>query len=122
MLKRLHSGEKNMDQSERFHQQLRDLAPKIYDARVNVLKSEVNLKKVFWQQLVIAKDAGERSYNAQKARAEASEEYEKASMEVAIAKATLDSHNTMKAAADMEFEEWRTKMANLRMERSRYGA
>ena len=43
-------------------------------------------------------------------------------MEVAIAKATLDSHNTMKAAADMEFEEWRTKMANLRMERSRYGA
>ena len=111
-----------MDQSERFHQQLRDLAPKIYDARVNVLKSEVNLKKVFWQQLVIAKDAGERSYNAQKARAEAPEEYEEASMEVAIAKATLDSHNTMKAAADMEIEEWRTKMANLRMERSRYGA
>ena len=25
-------------------------------------------------------------------------------------------------AADMEFEEWRTKMANLRSERSRYGA
>jgi hypothetical protein len=25
-------------------------------------------------------------------------------------------------AADMQFEEWRTKMANLRSERSRYGA
>tara|TARA_Y100000361_G_scaffold153537_1_gene175615 strand:- start:280 stop:615 length:336 start_codon:yes stop_codon:yes gene_type:complete len=111
-----------MDQSERFHQQLRDLAPEIYDARVEVLKSEVNLKKVFWQELVKAKDAGERSYNAQKARAEASDEYGKASMEVAVAKATLDSKNTLKAAADMEFEEWRTKMANLRMERSRYNA
>ena len=67
-----------MDQSERFHQQLRDLAPKIYDARVNVLKSEVKSEEGIRQQLVIAKDAGERSYNAQKARAEASEEYEEA--------------------------------------------
>ena len=43
----LHSGEKkNMDQSENFHQQLRDIIPKISEARVEVLKSEVNLKTI----------------------------------------------------------------------------
>tara|TARA_R100000742_G_C4279636_1_gene104884 strand:+ start:11141 stop:11476 length:336 start_codon:yes stop_codon:yes gene_type:complete len=111
-----------MDKSENFHQQLRDIVPKISEARVNVLKSEANLKKVFWVQLCLAKDDGERSYNAQKSKAEASEEYYKASLEVAQAKARLDALQTEKQAVDMQFEEWRTKMANLRMERSRYGA
>lgn len=111
-----------MDQSENFHQQLRDIIPKISEARVSVLKSEVNLKRVFWIELCSAKEEGERSYNAQKARAEASENYYKASLEVAGAKANLDALQTEKQAVDMQFEEWRTKMANLRMERTRYGA
>ena len=32
-----------------------------------------NLKKVFWKELCKAKEDGERSYNAQKSKAEASE-------------------------------------------------
>ena len=111
-----------MDRSENFHQQLRDIIPNIKEARINVLKSEVNLKRIFWIELCNAKEDGERSYNAQKSKAEASESYYKASLEVAGAKASLDALNTEKAAVDMQFEEWRTKMANLRMERSRYGA
>ena len=43
-------------------------------------------------------------------------------MDVAVAKANLDALQTEKSAVDMQFEEWRTKMANLRVERSRYGA
>ena len=39
-----------------------------------------------------------------------------------ISKASLDALQTEKLAVDMQFEEWRTKMANLRMERNRYGA
>lgn len=111
-----------MEQDENFHQQLRDIIPKISDARIGVIRTEASLKKVFWQQLCVAKDDGERSYNAQKAKAEASEEYQSAWMEVAVQKATLDALNTEKAATDMQFEEWRTKMANLRSERNRYGA
>jgi len=119
-----HSGERKklMDKSENFHQQLRDIIPKISEARINVLKSETKLKRVFWIELCKAKDDGERSYNAQKSKAEASDEYSKASMDVAVAKASLDGLQTEKAAVDMQFEEWRTKMANLRQERSRYGA
>tara|TARA_X000000950_G_scaffold197326_2_gene237632 strand:- start:22192 stop:22527 length:336 start_codon:yes stop_codon:yes gene_type:complete len=111
-----------MDQSENFHQQLRDIIPTISETRVSVLKSEANLKKVFWQQLCQAKDDGERSYNAQKAKAEASSNYFEASLMVATSKAKLDALQTEKQAIDMQFEEWRTKMANLRMERNRYGA
>ena len=111
-----------MDKSENFHQQLRDIIPDIKEARINVLKFEVNLKKVFWIELCKAKEDGERSYNAQKSKAEASESYFNASLQVANAKARLYALNTEKAAIDMQFEEWRTKMANLRMERSRYGA
>ncbi len=111
-----------MDRSENFHQQLRDIIPNIKEARINVLKSEVNLKRIFWIELCNAKEDGERSYNAQKSKAEASESYYKASLEVAGAKASLDALQTEKSAVDMQFEEWRTKMANLRMERSRYGA
>ena len=55
-------------------------------------------------------------------KAESTEEYYKASLEVAVAKADYDSCQAKMKAADMEFEEWRTKMANLRSERSRYGA
>jgi len=119
---RLSGGKNNMDKSENFHQQLRDIIPDIKEARINVLKFEVNLKKVFWIELCKAKEDGERSYNAQKSKAEASESYFNASLQVANAKARLDALNTEKAAIDMQFEEWRTKMANLRMERSRYGA
>ena len=111
-----------MDRSENFHQQLRDIIPDIKQARIDVLKSEVNLKRVFWVELCQAKEDGERSYNAQKSKAEASENYFSASLKVANAKAKLDALNTEKSAIDMQFEEWRTKMANLRMERSRYGA
>ena len=111
-----------MNQEENFHQMLRDIIPKIQEARINVLKSEANLKKVFWIQLCQAKDDGERSYNAQKSQAEATEDYYMASMNVAVAKANLDALQTEKSAVDMQFEEWRTKMANLRVERSRYGA
>ena len=111
-----------MESSENFHQQLRDIIPKISEARVSVLKSEVNLKRVFWIELCSAKEEGERSYNAQKARAEASDNYYEASLKVAGAKASLDALQTEKQAVDMQFEEWRTKMANLRMERTRYGA
>tara|TARA_R110002012_G_scaffold272981_2_gene458774 strand:- start:6128 stop:6466 length:339 start_codon:yes stop_codon:yes gene_type:complete len=107
---------------EQFHQKLRDVIPQIKETRINVIRTESNLKKVFWQQLCIAKDDGEKSYNAQKAKAEASKEYQDAWMQVAVQKATLDALNTEKSAVDMQFEEWRTKMANLRMERSRYGA
>ena len=95
-------------QAENFHQQIRDIIPDLKAARVNVFKKEVMLKKVFYIELVKAKDEGERSYNAQKAKAESTEEY-------------YSCQAKMKAA-DMEFEEWRTKMANLRSERSRYGA
>jgi len=111
-----------MESSENFHQQLRDIIPTISEARVNVLKAEVNLKRVFWIELCQAKDDGERSYNAQKSKAEATETYYEASMLVAKAKAKLDALQTEKSAVDMQFEEWRTKMANLRMERNRYGA
>lgn len=111
-----------MDQSENFHQQLRDIIPKISEARVEVLKSEVNLKRSFWVELCKAKEDGERSYNAQKAKAEATDSYYEASLKVAGAKARLDALQTEKQAVDMQFEEWRTKMANLRMERNRYGA
>ena len=107
---------------EAFHQKLRDLIPKIQEARINVLKKETELKKVFWIELVKAKDAGERSYNAQKSRAEATAEYSEAALNVVVAKANLDGFQTEKASVDMEFETWRTRMANLRMERSRYGA
>lgn len=111
-----------MDQSENFHQQLRNIIPKISEARVNVLKSEVNLKRVFWIELCKAKEDGERSYNAQKSKAEASDSYMEASLKVAGAKAKLDALQTEKQAVDMQFEEWRTKQANYRLERSRYGA
>jgi len=111
-----------MDRSENFHQQLRDIIPQIKESRINVLKSEVNLKRIFWIELCKAKEEGERSYNSQKSKAEASDPYFKASLEVAGAKASLDGLQTEKSAIDMQFEEWRTKMANLRMERGRYGA
>ena len=115
-------GEKNMDKSENFHQQLRDIIPDIAEARINIGQFESNLKKVFWKELCKAKEDGERSYNAQKSKAEASEDYSKAFYQLVSAKARLDQLNTEKTAVDMQFEEWRTKMANLRMERSRYGA
>ena len=111
-----------MDQSENFHQQLRDIIPNMSEARVDVLKSEVNLKRVFWVELCKAKEDGERSYNAQKSKAEASDPYYEASLLVAKAKARLDALQTEKSAVDMQFEEWRTKQANYRLERSRYGA
>ena len=111
-----------MDQSENFHEQLRAIIPKISETRINVLKSEVNLKRVFWKELCLAKEEGERSYNSQKSKAEATDEYAHASMKVAVAKASLDALQTEKLAVDMQVEEWRTKMANLRTERNRYGA
>ena len=111
-----------MDQSENYHQQLRDITPKISKTKLNVLQAEAKLKKVFWQQLCIAKDDGERSYNAQKAKAEASDSYQEMWFELAAAKAGLEALKIEEQAVNMAFEEWRTRMANLRAERSRYGA
>ena len=53
-------------QAENFHQQIRDIIPELKQARINVFQKEVLLKKVFYVELVKAKDEGERSYNAQK--------------------------------------------------------
>ena len=111
-----------IDQAENFHQKLRDLAPLVSEARVKVLTAEVTLKRVFWIELCNPKDDGERSYTAQKSKAEASDNYYNATMDVAVAKAGYESLQTEKSAVDMEFEEWRTKMANIRSERNRYGA
>jgi len=111
-----------IDSQENFHQKLRDLAPVVSEARVKVLTAEATLKKIFWVELCRAKDEGERSYNAQKSKAESTENYYKASMDVAVAKAGYESCQIEKQSVDMAFEEWRTKMANLRSERNRYGA
>ena len=93
-----------MDKSENFHQQLRDIIPKISEARINVLKAETELKRVFWKELCIAKDDGERSYNAQKSKAESDD--------------TVHHYCSLKIPDDCkqrkpltQFEEWRTKMA-----------
>ena len=53
-----------MDQSENFHQQLRDIIPKISEARVSVLKSEVNLKRVFWIELCSAKEPSTANHDS----------------------------------------------------------
>ncbi len=42
--------------------------------------------------------------------------------ELAAAKAGLEALKIEEQAVNMDFEEWRTRMANLRAERSRYGA
>ena len=82
---------------ENFHQQLRDIIPQIKEARINVFKSESSLKKVFWIELCRAKDEGERSYNAQKSKAEATDEYHEAikqldTVKKELSKKLIDQH------------------------------
>ena len=64
----------------------------------------------------------QENFHQKLSKAEATENYYKASMDVAVAKAGYESCQIEKQSVDMEFEEWRTKMANLRSERNRYGA
>ena len=110
------------EQIELWMNRIRELSTVIEKAEYELVASEADVKKINATLKMTALSEGFKTNSAQETYAENQDELYNARLKVGVAKGFLSSVKLQIRALEIGFEEWRTKMANLRMERSRYGA
>mgnify|MGYP003108958914 FL=1 len=109
-------------QKESWMERIRNLAPVIEKAEIEVFKAEADVKKILAMLKTKAMGLGHKTTSAQETYAENQDEIYQARLSVGVAKGFLSSAKIQLKALEVGFEEWRTKMVNAREERKRYGA
>ena len=107
---------------EDFAEHVRACGRAIRDAQIGLAKAEASCKRIIAMKKTEAMGVGVKANNAQEDYADRSDEVYKARLAVGVARGTLDAAQSEKRAAEIEFELWRTKRADERAERQRYGA
>jgi hypothetical protein len=114
--------EMSQEQEESWMDRIRNLAPVIEKAEVEVFTAEAEVKRILALLKTKAMGEGFKTTSAQETFAENQIEVYKARIAVGVAKGFLSSAKIQLRALEIGFEEWRTKMVNAREERKRYGA
>lgn len=106
---------------EGFAEQVRACGRNIQKAQVALAKAEATLKRTIALKKAECMGYGVKANNAQEDYADKSDEVFDARLAVGVARGALDAAITERRAAEIEFELWRTKRADDRAERGRYG-
>ena len=110
------------DQEEDFAQSIREVAEMMSEAEIAVATTEANLKRVIALTMLRGEHEGNKSAAAQSRFADASTEVYEARVQYGAARGKLAAAKVEFKAREIAFEHWRTKAANLRMERKAYNA
>ena len=110
------------EQIESWQSRIRDVAPVMRTAEYELLKAEADVKRVIALCKAVALSEGIKTASGQDNYAENQEEVYKSRLAVAVAKGQLSAVKVELRSLEVGFEEWRTKMVNVREERKRYGA
>ena len=110
------------EQQESWQNKIRSLAPKLSTAEEELFKSEADVKRLQAKLELIAAAKGAKTISAQKTYADNTDELYLARLTVGVCKGQVSAIKIELKSLDVGFEEWRTKMANAREERKRYGA
>ena len=107
---------------ESWQQKISALSPQIAKCETDVVVAEAEVKKLTAQLELKAMAEGHKTHTAQRQQADISETLYSARLQIGIAKGALQGLKVELKSLEVGFEEWRTKMANLREEKKRYGA
>jgi hypothetical protein len=103
---------------ERYAIRVREAAERIRDAHIYVATSEAELKRTIAKKML---ESGEKSAAAQQRYADEDDGVFIARVELGKAEGELAASRAQLKAVEIAFEQWRTNMANLRIERRSYG-
>lgn len=106
------------EQEERYAIRVREAAERIREAHVAVATSEAEYKRTYARKMV---ESGEKSAAAQMRYADEDDAVFIARVEMGKAEGDLAAARAFLKAVEIAFEQWRTNMANLRIERRSYG-
>jgi len=107
---------------ENFAQAIREVAEMLRDAEYAVAKTEADVKRVIAKAMVEAEMNGNKTAAAQSRYADESDLVYTTRLAHGVAKGQLAFAKAELKARETAFEHWRTKAANLRMERKAYNA
>ena len=107
---------------ETWQDKIRQIASRIESAEFSVFKAEADLKRLQSSLELQAMSNGAKTISAQKTIAENDPKLYEARLKYGMAKGALSGLKVELKSLEVGFEEWRTKNANVRSERSRYGA
>ena len=108
------------EQQELWMDRIRKLAPIIEKAEYEVFKAKADVQKTLALLKIKAQDNGCKSVASQETWAESQDQLYDARLKVGIHTGFLSSAKLEVEALKVGFEEWRTKMVNMREERRRY--
>ena len=108
--------------TETWQHKIREMASQIEDATSTLYKTEADYKKLQASLELQAMATGAKTISAQKTIAENDPKLYDARLAYGIAKGKLSGLKIILRSIEVGFEEYRTKNANMRAERSKYGA
>jgi hypothetical protein len=103
---------------ERYAIRVREAAENIRQAHIGVATAEATLKRTIARKMV---ESGEKSAAAQSRYADEDDAVFGARVDLGRAEGELAAARAQLKAVEIAFEQWRTNMANLRIERRSYG-
>ena len=110
------------DPVESWQHRIRSLAPEIRAAEIAVFEAEAVLKRRQAQLELEASATGITTLGGQKQYAESRITLFTARLAYGTAKGALAAKKIELKSVEIGFDEWRTRMANAREERKKYGA
>ena len=110
------------EQKEYWMHKIRSLAEPIRKSEYEILKTEADIKLILAASKLKALSEGNKTVASQEVYAENVPELYRTRLQHAVNKSNLSSLKVELEALKVGFEEWRTKMVNMREERKRYGA
>ena len=109
-------------QVESWQHKIRSIVPAIEDAEFSVFKAEADIKMLQAKLELTAASVGVKTIAGQKQHADSDDKLYQARLVYGLAKGKLAGLKVMLKSVEVGFEEWRTKMVNLRQEQKRYSA
>ena len=107
---------------ESWQDKIRSMSPNISAGEYELIKCDADIKRLQARLELQAAANGHKTINAQKNQADNSDELYQARLRLGVAKGALAGLKIELKALETGFEEWRTKMVNMREEKKRYGA
>tara|TARA_R100000951_G_scaffold57914_2_gene48647 strand:+ start:2111 stop:2452 length:342 start_codon:yes stop_codon:yes gene_type:complete len=107
---------------ESWQDKIRSMSPSISAGEYELIKCDADIKRLQARLELQAAASGHKTINAQKNQADNSDELYQARLRLGVAKGALAGLKIELKALETGFEEWRTKMVNMREEKKRYGA
>jgi hypothetical protein len=107
---------------ETWQDKIREMASQIEYATSDLYKAEADMKKLQANLELQAMGTGAKTISMQKTMAENDPKLYDARLAYGVAKGKLSGLKIILRSIEVGFEEYRTKNANMRAERSKYGA